>query len=263
MIRLNSNVSTAKAALKQRPEVLYSVRVYPSVDVSLRMVHNVMDKVVAYLVVSHSVIGIDLGTILDVLEHDILQGLALDVRNHCGTNLSKVPGKDALYYRFAAVESALLIQAQLARLVHVLCESANEGLIRFQFRIRSDHLPIYPERAIVKRRAQTLKHEPRRLLSNSKSAVNLHTRDTVLAIDKHPESDHPLIESERRILKDRVDLERELLITAATEPEFARLDEVVFLRATTRTMDVAIRPAKANGVLEGTVRIGEINYGFL
>lgn len=263
MIRLNSNVGTAKAALEQRPEILYAVRVYPPVDVSLCVINNVMDKVVTYLVVSHSIIGIDLGTILDVLEQDILQSLSLDVRNYCGANLSKIAVKDALHYGFAAVESALLIQAQLAIFVHVLCESANEGLICLQFRIRSAHLLSYAERPIVERRAQPLQHEPCRLLRNTQSAVNLHTRNAILAINQHPESDHPFIKTERRILEDRVDLERELPIAATAEPELARLDEIVLFGTASRAMDLAFRPAKSDGVLKSAVGIGEINDGFL
>jgi hypothetical protein len=52
MKRLNSNVSTAKATLQEAPEVLQAIRVDPPVDVPLGMVHHVMDKVIADLVVA-------------------------------------------------------------------------------------------------------------------------------------------------------------------------------------------------------------------
>jgi hypothetical protein len=111
--------------------------------------------------------------------------------------------------------------------------------------------------------SQTLQHKPCRLLRNPKRAVNLHAGDPVLAIAEHPESGHPLIQAERRILNDRAYLDGELLIAATAEPQLARLDEIVLGESAARTNDLAAGPAHFHGVLEGALRIGEVNNRFL
>ncbi len=93
--------------------------------------------------------------------------------------------------------------------------------------------------------------------------MNLHAGNSVLAVAEHPESGHPLVESECGVLEDSSDLERELLIASTAEPQFPRLDEVVLRVAATRANNVAIRPAKILRVIERAVRIGEVNDGLL
>jgi len=161
------------------------------------------------------------------------------------------------------MHSALLHKAQFAVFVHVLRKSADERFVRFQFLVRSAEFRRSTKRAIVQRSAETLKHEPCRLLGDAQSAVNLHAGNAVLAINQHPESSHPLIEAKRRVLKDRSDLQRELLIAATTEPQFPSLNEVVLLGATPGAEHLAIRETQGLGVFKAAVRIGEVNNGFL
>ena len=78
---------------------------------------------------------------------------------------------------------------------------------------------VEPKRPIVQRCSQTLQHKPCRLLSNAKSAVDFHAANAVLAANKHPKCRHPLVQTDRRILKDRIHLERELLIATTAEPQ--------------------------------------------
>jgi hypothetical protein len=119
------------------------------------------------------------------------------------------------------------------------------------------------ERSGTQSHAEPLKHKPCRLLGDAEGAVNLHAADTILAINQHPKRCHPLIHAERRILKNRIDLERELLVASTTEPQLARLDEVALLGTATRANDLAIGPAQFDGVLESAARIGEVNDGLL
>ena len=263
MKRLNSNVGSSKAALQQRPEVLKAVRVDATAYITLGMIHDAMNEVVAYFVVADSVVGINFRSVFDVLEQDILQGLAGHVRYNFCSDLPQVPVKDSLNNRLAAMHTTLLYQPQLTVLVHVLRESAHECFVGLKFGIRPAQLRRGTERPIMKCGAETLKHEPCRFLRYAKSAMNLHARNAVLAIDQHPESSHPFVESKRRILKDRIDLERELPIAATAEPQLARLDEVVRLGAAPGAMNLAVRPTKANSVVEGALRIAEVNDGFL
>jgi hypothetical protein len=157
----------------------------------------------------------------------------------------------------------LLYEAKLAAFVHVLSESANKRFIRFDFAIRSAKFRGRAERAIVQRSAEPLQHEPCRLLGNANRAVNLHTGNAVLAVNQHPERRHPLVKADGRVLKDRVHFQRELFVAAPAEPQLARLDEVLAFRTATRAMNLTVWPAKANGIVEGPLRIGEVNDGLL
>jgi hypothetical protein len=100
-------------------------------------------------------------------------------------------------------------------------------------------------------------------LCDSQSTVNLHTGNAVLTVDEEPEASHPLIEAERRILKNRSQFQTELLLALVTKPHAASLDERVLRLAATRANNVAIRPAQLLCVFEAAVRIGEVNDRFL
>ena len=87
--------------------------------------------------------------------------------------------------------------------------------------------------------------------------------DSILAVHKHPKRSHPFIESERRILKDGPDFERELLLASVAEPQAPRLDERVLFRPATRTGDLAIGPAQHLGILERPLWIAKVNNRLL
>ena len=97
--------------------------------------------------------------------------------------------------------------------------------------------PIFPPLCLLESQADTLKHEPCRLLGNAQGSAKFVRTDTVLAVDQHPHCRHPLIESKRGILKDRPDLDRELFLAALAEPNQARLDERVLIVTAARAAD--------------------------
>lgn len=263
MKRFHSNVSSAKAALQERPEVLKAIRVDAALYIGFGMIHYVMHKAIVQKIVTDRVIGINRGTILDVAQDGILQSLALYIWNNVSANLPRLTIKDSLHGSLAAVESALLVEPSLTLFVHVLSESTDEGFVGLKFRVRPTHLPRKTERTVVQGFAEPLKHEPCRLLRNSDRAVNLHAGHTVLAVNKHPERRHPLVHANRGILKNSVHFDGELLVTSPAKPDAASLDKVVFVGATARTRNLAIRPPKANGIVKGPLRITEVNDGFL
>jgi hypothetical protein len=144
--------------------------------------------------------------------------------------------------------------------MHIPRLAADERFIHFNFRAGTTQ---FHKRLILKRKSKALQHKPCRLLSYSNRAVNLHAGHAVLAINQHPKCRHPLIQSNRRVLKDRIHLERELLVAATAKPKLPSLNKVVFARVAARANDLAIRPAKLHGIVKGAVGIGEINDGFL
>ena len=137
----------------------------------------------------------------------------------------------------------------------------DEGFIYFNLRIPTAE--FLAKEVILQSQPKALKHEPCRLLSDAESAMDFHAADAILAVAQHPISHHPFIESERGILKDRADLDSELLFASTAEPDTPRLDEIVPVGVATRTGDLAIRPAEFRSVVEGALRIGEVNDGLL
>lgn len=180
-----------------------------------------------------------------------------------GADFAKVAVKDSLHDGLSAMYSALLYKTQLAVFVHVLSKSADERFIGFDFGIRTAQFRRATKRSVVQCSAKPLEHKPCRLLSNAKRAVNLHAGNAVLAVDQHPERCHPFVQSNRRILENRLNLDSELAVTATAEPQFARLDEVVAVGATARADHLAIGPAQHRSVLESPVGICEVDDRFL
>ena len=84
--------------------------------------------------------------------------------------------------------------------------------------------------------------------------------NTVLAISNLPNGWQPLIESERRILKDSSDLDAELAfgMPSLALPNAPFRNETDFIGAASRTTD-AIRPAPFHQVVQTVIGIGEID----
>ncbi len=77
MKRLYSNVGSLEAALQKGPEVLHAVDVNPTAHVTLGFVHELMDETPLHsLFVSYGIIGVDLGSVLHLLENFRLQNFA-------------------------------------------------------------------------------------------------------------------------------------------------------------------------------------------
>jgi hypothetical protein len=104
-------------------------------------------------------------------------------------------------------------------LVHVPSLAADQRLIRLN---RARH-PV--DASGVHRVPDPLQHEPSSLLRYLQIAGNLVTADSILAVRQHPHRAKPLIESDRRILKDRSDLSSELLFAVQALPHHASREE--------------------------------------
>lgn len=143
----------------------------------------------------------------------------------------------------------------------VLRLAADVGFIDFdRSAITSAHLR---KRTALHRFANAMEHEPCGLLSHSNSAMKFIARDAVLATANHPDSGHPLIEADRRILKNRPNLDGELLLAAVAEPEFPRFHKRVGIRAATRACNLVVRPAEKLRILKSAFRVSEVNYCLL
>jgi len=263
MERLNRHVSPAQVALEEAPEVLQAIRVDLTVDVPLSVIHNVVDITQAEFVIGCSSIGIDLGTIPNLLQDFVLQSLTADVRDDLATNLAKLAVENSLHGSLAHEHIATpLLTANLSDLestglVHVGRLATDKSLVCFDgsaFRTAE-----FECRLVLYRFPDTVKHEPCSFLSDTQGPVNFHAADTVLAVHDHPESSHPLVERDGGIFKDGSDLDGELFLTALAEPNPASANESVLVGAAPWASDLPIDPAEFNRKVEGSVWIGEVD----
>ena len=108
-----------------------------------------------------------------------------------------------------------------------------------------------------------MQHEPCGVLPDAQSFTQFVAADSVFAVCQHPQSNHPLIEAERRVLKDRSDFNRELFLALVAKPDAASPNKRVLGFAASWTGHIATGPAKTNGSVEGPLRIAKVNDGFL
>ncbi len=265
MTRFNSNVGSLKSPLQQAPEVFNPIGVNLTVNVSLHVIHNVMDEVVANLVISDCLIGIDLGAVLYLFQQGSLQSLALDVWNYLCADLTEITVKhshDDSFSSASASPSAFLCDVALAAiLVHIPKASADIGLIGFDRTRTSADLALGSKLLSVERQAKAnaMQHKPCRLLGNADSLGDLVRRDTILAVGQHPNGSEPLIGRDGRILHDGANLCRELPLWmyALALPLALILQEYNVSPTAPGAVHDAIREAKALHVLHCIVGIRE------
>jgi hypothetical protein len=99
--------------------------------------------------------------------------------------------------------------------VHVAGFPTDEGLIHFDFAVKFASKEI-----VLHCKANPMEHEPSRFLSNLEVACNLVAAHSILTIRKHPRCGKPFIQTNRGILKDSPNLDRELplRVVASTLP---------------------------------------------
>lgn len=145
--------------------------------------------------------------------------------------------------------------------VHLPRFAANESFVNFDFLALATQ---FDEGTVLHRKANAVKHEPCRLLSDAKSASHFVGADAVLAVGDHPHRNKPLVQRQRRILKDCPDLSGELPLgmLALALPDAPCGDEAYFSASACGAFDT-VRPAARNHEVNAVVRTGEVNDGLL
>ena len=105
-------------------------------------------------------------------------------------------------------------------------------------------------------------HEPSGFLSNSQMTRNLATAHAILAVRHQPRGEHPLVHTERAILKDTADFNGELLFAALAKPNLAGRDEGMLFGVATRAGD-AIGPAQRDSSSERLGGIAKVDNRIL
>jgi hypothetical protein len=244
-------VCAIDTALQQAPEIFKAVCMDVAFYILNGMVNYLMRVVASEPVIGQERIGVESGTCFDMIPDFCLKRLLLAIRNHDGAYLPATlkNSHDCGLVLTAGSGDATLPLAD----VHIASLPADEGFVRF------DVPRQFVSRRHSKRAPNPVIHKPCGFLGDAASSCNLVAADAVLAVHNLPHSEKPLVQAERRILKDRASLGSELskrVLAAALPAVVLRLEQDV-LAATTRT-DNAIRPAVRYQVFAAVVRGCEV-----
>src|SRR5438270_11182736 len=258
MERFNGNVCAFQPALYEAPKVFESVRVNFSADVSFGMVNDLMNVILVQSPIAVAIIGREMRATFDVISDNGVKGWAFTIRDNQRSNFS-LTLQDARDYGFVRHTLSKSRQAGFCFpvSVHEAGLTADESLIYFDVPLQFSRVRL------MESQAKSLQHEPCGLLCDSQSAMNFQAADSVLAVNQHPESSHPLVEGDWRIFHNRSNLDGELLFAVIAEPDAASLNEGMFRSFAARASYFPVRPAQSNGIVERPLRIGEINNRLL
>src|ERR1700688_888419 len=195
--RLDADIGSLQSALDQTPKVFESVGVNLSVNVFLGMVNNlVLESLLLKSHVGHERICIDCAASFDMGANVGLQKMFFAIADDSDANLTTA-FKNAL--NGSLVFGASMSNPELAFVgMHVSGEATDESFIHLYFFPASAKLD---ELLLMQGKANAVHHEPSRLLRNAQSASNFVGTNAVLGIHDEPYRDHPLIHTNRGILK--------------------------------------------------------------
>ena len=105
-----------------------------------------------------------------------------------------------------------------------------------------------------------MEHEPRGFLRDSECPMQLPRRDSVLVVYDHPDSRQPLLKWNRRVLKDRADLRRELPLGMYALALPATLVSKNFASVRPQVGHVTTPFGKVSGIMYARQLSGSVKY---
>src|SRR6266849_4121162 len=257
--RLHANVSAFELALEQAPEIFESVGVNLSVNVSFRVVDNlVLETLLLESLIGHERIGVDRAPRFDVSADVSLQSVLFPIAYDSGANLTTT--FENAHHCGLVLGASLSNPATVFIGVHEACGTADESFVHFHFSAGTAHLE---ERTGLHRKTNPMEHEPCGFLSDAKSAANLVRANAVLAVRNHPNGHEPLVERQGRIFHDGSDLDGELpmVVDVLALPLPLILKEHGILASASGAGHNTIRPAQLDHELEAVIGVGKVNDG--
>ena len=256
MERFHANVSAVKGALKQRPEVFHSV----CMDFPIYISHGVVDNLMRVHLVQIAV-RLQLVSVYRCTLFHILLDLAGQRSSFTSPNDLRLDATSPLQHAEhdgLVARAATMNLATLHVWMHVASLTTDERLIDLNLTGQ------LVETSGVEHQSESVTHEPRSLLGNTDGAGQLVTGDTVLTVDEHPESGHPLLNRYRAVFHDGPDLQAKLrpLVLFLALPAPDRFHVVDAIRSTMRTPDDSIRPAKLDQKVVAILVISEVSDSF-
>jgi len=213
------HVRPSNCALDQTPIILHAVGVDIVSRVFNRVIDCVMDKFSIQPLVGLQFIGVECRAFFNVVFYLLVQCVLSDIRDNSGLDfagfLFRSPLQDTRNNRLANRAASLNAFAELCPFVHVLGFPADIGFIGFYFPAE------FFKRARLHSCADSVKHEPCSLLSDTNGAGNLTGANPVFGVCNHPNSRKPFIQANRTILEDRTDLDRKAFLAGFAVPSLA------------------------------------------
>jgi len=255
----DADVGAVQLPLNERPKVFHPVSVNVSISVFDRVIDDPMSEAILQTIVGLQFIGEDCSPRFDMLVNVLLEFLLSAIVHNHRTDVSAA-------FQHAHHDSLVLAAGagnfpRASGLVHIARLATHEGLVNLNFVAELSASEI-----VLHGQPEALKHEPCGLLRYSQRSVKFPRANAVLAICDHPHGHKPLVQANRRILKDRSDLDGKLRLRMASLalPQPARLQEGNILGATRRT-DRAVLPFRPSRHQEvkAVVRIGVEDDRFL
>lgn len=259
------NVGALDGSLEQTPKVLQPVRVNAPLNVSLRMVDDLVLVFVSQGRVTAVLVRLKFGTFEHILADAGNELGPIDrgnnLHDHARSFLVLAVALKKPHDGRLAIRSGLAFQipAFLDVLVHVPGRAANEAFIDFNRagQLGANHRPH------VERQSDSMQHEPRGFLSHSKGPRQFARRRSVLRVHDYPHGRQPFLKAKRRVLKQRADLHGKLFPTFPTFPDAPSLQESRVRLSAMRANHIAIRPAKITHEFQGSIRVGEVGNRIL
>lgn len=255
MPRTWRDVRSLDGALEHRPKAFNGIRVNVPANVLDRVIDNVVNVVLTQTRIRSERVGIDRRAGPNVLANLSLQRGALNARNNPSADLTLAlhdPHNDRLTEGWAASALFGLALGVAPRQRRTLRPKKRfVGLDRTRER--------FIRRMIAHGFANTVKHKPRRLLRNLQCASQFIRRYSVTIARNQPDRGKPLVQTDRRVLKDRPDLGRELLLALAAVPTTV-LRKVRDLRVSAAHPGArhAVWPANLDKEVMGNLRVSEL-----
>jgi hypothetical protein len=225
------------------------------------VVDDFVSETVFQIVVAGELIGMNFGSRLNHLAHDLFGKILFAVRNHGGLDLPATlqQSHDNSLSMVSALHPALTAQALSLGAVHVASFAADESLVYFDGCSTATELG---EASSLQSEAQPMEHKPCGLLSDAKSAAYFIARHSVAAVYEHPQGGEPLVQSDRRILKNGAELYRELLVALLALPALLAFEIIVLLVFARGAFD-AFGPAKRGYGVDADLLVREVPDGRL
>jgi hypothetical protein len=250
--RLNANVGASETPLQETPEVLQPVGMNLPINVRLGVIDDLVRKLLTQAPVGKQFVGIDIRSLTHVLLNERLESIFLAVLNHGCPDFAA-----ALEH---AYHDGLLERVVFTFVgVHIAGFAANKGFVYFD--VTSELAALFA----LMRLPNPMEHEPSSFLTDSECPMEFPGGDPVLGISKQPHGWKPLVQAERRVLKDGSDLDGELALWVVTTalPAIVLVGKRHLCATAGRALHYAVRPAFRYQIGQAVFGIGEVNNRFL
>ena len=249
---LDIDVSASNRPLQETPEVLNSVGMNMTMNVGYSMVYSLVNILFIQIAVGSKGIGDKVATLFNILSHRIRDCSTAGIGDNLCFNLATTTLQKSHDNNLANATTTFNQFVSLG-LMHILSLATYVSLISFY---NAGQLAII---AIAHSQADSVKHEPSCLLSDTETSGDFVGTNAILGISNHPDSGKPLVQTDRAILKDCANLDRELLLGMMffTFP-YSTSGYKSDICASASRASHAVRPAQLDHEVQTDIRVREV-----